>query len=91
MKPSKPVQTDTEVLERQPNEPGDGLKYRFYMVRLTGGIWEPKIKHGTLAQAMEAACAMAQKHASRATILKSVSSVEIVDGKPVWTDRTPKA
>jgi hypothetical protein len=59
----------------------------FYMVRLAGGIWEPKVKHTTLAKAMEVAFKMAKKHNTRATVITSVSMVEVVDGKPVWTDR----
>lgn len=62
---------------------------KFYMVRLKGGIWEPRIKFHTLAKAMEAAFQMAEKHGKRATVIRSVSSVEIINGKPAWSDETP--
>ena len=63
---------------------------KFYMVRLKGGEWEPRRKHSNLKKAMEVAWEMSQKHNKRATVLQTLSSVEIVDGKPVWTDQTPE-
>ncbi len=65
-------------------------RYKFYMVRLSGGIWEPKIKYSNLAKASNVAFEMAKFHGKRATVLASFSSVEVIDGKPVWIDQTPE-
>lgn len=61
----------------------------YYMVRLQGGIWDPRRKLKSLAKAMEVAFLMAEKHNTRAHVIQTVASVEIIDGKAVWTDRTP--
>jgi len=62
----------------------------FYMVRLKGGLWAPVKVIRTLPKAMEVAFLMAEKHGDRASVLEAICSVEVVDGKPVWTDRKPK-
>jgi hypothetical protein len=61
----------------------------FYMIRLQGGEFDPRRKIRTLARAMEIAFEMASIHGRRATVIQTVASVEVVDGKPVWTDRNP--
>ena len=64
---------------------------KFYMIRLKGGEWEPRRKIPTLVKAMKIAFEMATTHGKPATVIQTVASVEIVDGKPVWTDRTSEA
>lgn len=63
---------------------------KFYMIRLEGGPWEPRRKITNLRKAMEIAFKMSTKYKAPATILQSVYSVEIVDGKPVWKDQRPE-
>lgn len=63
---------------------------KFYMIRLKGGEWEPRRKITRLPKAMEVAYQMAQYHKKPATILQTVSRVEIVDGKPLWSEEIPK-
>src|SRR5690348_16153403 len=63
---------------------------KFYMVRLKGGEWEPRRKHTSLADAMIVAHQMAKFHSKPATVLQTLCRVEIVDGKPHWTDATPE-
>ena len=65
-------------------------RHQFYMVRLAGGPFDPRRKIASLAKAMEIAFKMSAKYGEPATILQTVSRVEVVDGKPVWTDETPK-
>lgn len=67
------------------------VRLKFYMVRLRGGDWDPKVKHKTLTEAMQEAAKLAEKFNKPATVLQSVCSVEYVDGKPVWTERVPEA
>jgi hypothetical protein len=62
---------------------------RFYMIRLEGGLWEPRIKYPALAKAMEVACLMSEHHGKPATVLQTFSRVQIVDGKPVWEEMAP--
>lgn len=62
----------------------------YYMVRLKGGLYDPRRKIHTLARAMEIAFEMATFHGKPATVIQTVSSVEIINGKPVWTERIPK-
>ena len=63
---------------------------KFYMVRVSGGLWEPKIKHTNLTKAMDTAFKMAEFHCKPATVLQTVCRVEIVDGKPIWKDVAPE-
>lgn len=63
---------------------------KFYMIRLEGGLWEPRRKISNLAKAMEVAFIMAEGHQKPATILQSISEVTVIDGKPVWEDKTPE-
>lgn len=63
---------------------------KFYMLRVSGGPVEPRRKKSNLKKAMEVAFKMAEFHQKPVTILQSISSVEVVDGKPVWTDQTPE-
>ncbi len=62
---------------------------KFYMIRLEGGQFDPRRKITNLAKAMRIAFEMAEFHKRPATILQTVSSVQVVDGKPVWTDQCP--
>jgi hypothetical protein len=61
----------------------------FYMIRLQGGQWDPRRKINSLEQAMRIAFEMSEHHGKPATVIQSLCSVEIVDGKPVWTERKP--
>lgn len=64
---------------------------KFYMIRVQGGEWDPRRKIKGLAKAMDIAYKMAVSHGKEATVIKSVCSVAIVDGKPVWTDQEPES
>ena len=67
-----------------------GHRYKsFYMIRLQGGLWEPRRKVQSLDRAMKIAFEMATFHGKPATVIQSLCNVEIVDGKPVWTDCKP--
>ena len=61
----------------------------FYMVRMKGGQWDPRRKIPTLTKAMAIAYEMAAQYQKSVTVIQSVASVTVIDGKPVWTDRTP--
>jgi hypothetical protein len=60
------------------------------MIRVKGGLWDPRRKHSNLARAMEVAFIMAEKHQQPATILQSISEVTFIDGKAIWEDKTPE-
>jgi len=62
---------------------------KFYMVRLKGGLWEPRRKYASLERAMKAAYAMAEFHGKPATVLQTFSRVQVVNGKPVWEEMAP--
>lgn len=63
---------------------------KFYMVRLKGGLWEPRRKYTNLKKVMEVACKMSEYHKKPATVLQTISQVEYVKGKPIWTATTPE-
>lgn len=62
----------------------------FYMVYLGGSDTRPVVRHATLNKAMNEAVRLAEKFGHSATVLASLGTVDVVDGKPRWIDVTPK-
>lgn len=62
----------------------------FFMVHVTGSDKRPVVKHKTLNKAMNEAVRLAETFGHSVTVVASLGRVEIINGKRVWTDVTPK-
>ena len=62
----------------------------FFMVHVTGSDKRPVVKHKTLNKAMNEAARLAEEFGHSVTVMASLGRVEIINGKRVWSDVTPK-
>jgi hypothetical protein len=66
------------------------LTHKFYMVRLSGGQWEPIAKHETLAKAIEEATRLSKEFNKPATVLASIVRIETIGNSVQLIDVNPE-
>ena len=62
----------------------------YYMVRLSGGLWSPKSKHPTLAEAIQEASRLSKEFQKPATVVSTFIRIEYVDGRYLMEEVLPE-
>jgi hypothetical protein len=63
---------------------------KFYMVRLEGGEWSPRAKHGNLADAVKEAARLSKEFGKQAVVLMSTVVVKTKGDQVLIEDANPE-